>query len=280
MDHNFILSGFADEASPNLGEQIALLKKLGVSYLEPRNVNGKNIVDLTDGELRDMAAQLKEAGIGVSSIGSPVGKIGIHDDMDAECRRLDRALTAAEILGAPYVRVFSFFMKQEEADSLRGEVHSRMERFMRVAEGRGAKLLHENEKGIYGDTDDRCLDLLQQFGPSGLKAIFDPANFLQCGVRPEVAFEKLCPYVAYMHIKDARLGQMEVVPAGRGDGHIKEILSALTPTEMFLSLEPHLSVSPWMENIMADEKIDRTDGNNAVALWTLAHKSLTDLLLD
>lgn len=278
MKHNFILSGFSDEASPNLKEQIALLQKLGVKYMEPRNVNGKNIVDLSDGELRDMAGQLADAGIGVSSIGSPVGKIGIDDDIDAECRRLDRALTAAEILNAPYIRIFSFFVKTEEADSRRGQVLDRMEKLMRVAEGRGAALLHENEKGIYGDTDDRCLDLMRQFGSLGLKAILDPANFLQCGVRPDVAFEKLRPYVTYMHIKDAHLGQMEVVPAGRGDGHIKEILSAIAPKEMFLSLEPHLSVSPWMENIMADEKIDRTDGNNAVALWTLAHKSLVDLL--
>ncbi len=278
MNHSFMLSGFADEASPHLKEQIALLQKLGVSYLEPRNVNGKNIVDLTDGELREMAATLKDGGIRVSSIGSPVGKIGIDDDMENECRRLDRMITAAEMLEAPYVRVFSFFVKQDEADSRRSQVLDRMAKLMRVAEGRPVTLLHENEKGIYGDTDDRCLDLLTQFESSGLKAIFDPANFLQCGVRPEVAFEKLRPYVAYMHIKDAYLGQMEVVPAGHGDGHIRDILEQLNGQAMFLSLEPHLSVSPWMENVMTHENIDRTDGNNAVALWTLAHKSLTDLL--
>ena len=273
MEHRFLLSGFSDEASPNLTEQIALMQKLGVTYIEPRNVNGKNIVDLSDTELREMAKELADADIKVSNIGSPVGKIPLDGDIEAECRRLDRALTAAELLGAPTVRVFSFF----ESQGRREEVFDRMATLMRVAEGRGASLLHENEKGIYGDTDDRCLDLYRTLG---LRAIFDPANFLQCGVRPEEAFSKLAPYVDYMHIKDAFLSQMTVVPAGRGDGHIKEILASLAPREMFLSLEPHLSVSPWMENVMAAERIDRADGSDAAALWTLAHKSLVGILAD
>ena len=273
MNHRFLLSGFSDEASPNLSEQLALMKKLGVRYIEPRNVDGKNIVDLTDGELREMAKKLADAGIGVSNIGSPVGKIPLDGDIAKECDRLDRALYAAEVLGAPYVRVFSFFESQGQRD----KVLDRMAKFQRVAEGRGAALLHENEKGIYGDTDDRCLDLYQTLG---LRAIFDPANFLQCGVRPEEAFRKLAPFVDYMHVKDAFLGQMQVVPAGHGDGHVKEILASLAPREMFLSLEPHLSVSPWMETVMANERIDRADGNDAVALWTLAHRSLLTLLAD
>jgi len=52
----------------------------------------------------------------------------------------------------------------------------------------------------------------------------------------------LKPYVVYMHIKDAVAADGHVVPAGYGDGHLREILSDLWNSgyEGFLSLEPHL----------------------------------------
>ena len=47
----FVLSAFADEAGTTLDEQIAALKRNGISYIEPRNINGKPILTLTDDEL-------------------------------------------------------------------------------------------------------------------------------------------------------------------------------------------------------------------------------------
>lgn len=280
MKHKFLISGFADEASPSLDEQIALLNSLNVKFIEPRVVNGKNIVDLSDSELYEMKERLSENGISVSCIGSPIGKISIDAPMKPELNRLDRALTAAEILGAPYVRVFSFFLNSNEADGRRNEVLDRFSQFMRRVEGRNTSLAHENEKGIYGDTAVRCLDLMKNFSKDGLKCIFDPANFLQCNEETDKAYKMLREYVAYMHIKDAYLGRPEVVPAGHGDGHIREILSSLSEKEMFLSLEPHLSVSPWMESIMEKEEIKRSEGKDSYSLWALAHRSLVNILTE
>ncbi len=103
-------------------------------------------------------------------------------------------------------------------------------------------LLHENEKGIYGDTALRCLDLLQALNCSYVKATFDPANFVQCGEDTIDAFEMLEYYIEYMHIKDAKSGCGTVVPAGQGDGNIDYILQKLHKRGWsgFLSLEPHL----------------------------------------
>ena len=151
---------------------------------------------------------------------------------------------------------------------------------MRRAEGRNTSLAHENEKGIYGDMAVRCLDLMKNFSKYGLKCIFDPANFLQCNEETDKAYTMLREYVAYMHIKDAYLGRPEVVPAGHGDGHIREILSSLSEKEMFLSLEPHLSVSPWMESIMEKEEIKRSEGKDSYSLWALAHRSLVNILTE
>lgn len=114
---------------------------------------------------------------------------------------------------------------------------------MQAAQGTGITLLHENEKGIYGDTPQRCLDLVREINSEDMKLIFDPANFVQCDVEtyPE-AFELLKDHIAYMHIKDALYSDHSVVPAGKGDGKVKEILESLHKRgfEGFLSIEPHL----------------------------------------
>ena len=77
-----------------------------------------------------------------------------------------------------------------------------------------------------------------------LRATFDPANFVQCGVRPfSDAYALLRPYLVYLQVKDARASAGEVVPAGQGDGELRETLAALRDSGFagFMSLEPHLA---------------------------------------
>ena len=72
-DNAFIITGFADEIDPSLDVQLSSLNKLGVGFIEPRVVDGKNITDLTDEEVASMKRRLADARIGVSSVGSPLG---------------------------------------------------------------------------------------------------------------------------------------------------------------------------------------------------------------
>ncbi len=53
-----------------------------------------------------------------------------------------------------------------------------------IAAGQGLVLAHENEKEIFGDTPGRCADLITSVNSPALRATFDAANFVQCGVRP------------------------------------------------------------------------------------------------
>ena len=69
----FLISGFADEVSPDLQKQIEALKRNGIGYLEPRNIDG-GIIKKTDEELYAIRARLDEAGIGISSLGSPMDR--------------------------------------------------------------------------------------------------------------------------------------------------------------------------------------------------------------
>jgi len=241
------LTGFADEISRDLGEQIELLGQLGVKHVELRSAWGTKVLDLTDEQLQQAKSMLDAAGIGVSSVGSDLGKIQITDPFEAHLERARHGVEVAKFLGAPYIRMFSFFVPHgEDPGFYRGEVMRRWTAFIEAAEGHNVTLLHENEKDIYGDTAERCLDILQTMDCPFLKATFDPANFVQCGVKtfPE-AYQLLREHVVYMHIKDALYENGKVVPAGEGEGRVADILRALKDTGWsgFLSLEPHLADS-------------------------------------
>lgn len=75
------ISGFYDEISSALSTQIAVLHELGETYMCPRNVDGKNIADYTFEEFKEkIFPVLKKEGVKFSSIGSPIGKVGIDDE--------------------------------------------------------------------------------------------------------------------------------------------------------------------------------------------------------
>lgn len=241
------LSAFADEISPDLGEQLDVLSGEGIRHLELRGVWNKNVLRLSDEDLDRVGETLRERGFGVSSVGSPIGKIGIRDPFAPHLEDFERALDVAERLQAPYIRIFSFFIPDgEDPAAHRGEVMRRMEELVRRAEKRGVTLLHENEKHIYGDIPERCVDLLQTCASPRLRAAFDPANFVQCGVRPfEDGWPVLAAHTEYGHIKDARFADGSVTPAGQGDGDLHAWLAALKERGFggFLSLEPHLAAA-------------------------------------
>src|SRR5262245_28852819 len=121
------LSGFADEISPDLELQCEVLDELGIRFIEFRSAWGTNILDLDDDQLDEAARILDNHGIRFSSVGSPIGKIGIHDDFDAHQERFGRALEVAKRFNAPYIRLFSFFIPEgEDPASHRDEVLRRM----------------------------------------------------------------------------------------------------------------------------------------------------------
>jgi len=62
-------------------------------------------------------------------------------------------------------------------------------------------------------------------------------------------------YIEYVHIKDAHFSDGVEVPAGEGDGEIKEILMSLKKKgrEYFLSLEPHLAHSGQFQGFSGTE---------------------------
>lgn len=236
----FKFAAFADESSPILSGQINALKRNGFDYLEIRNINGKNISDLTLSEAKEIAAQLADQGLAVKSLGSPIGKIQVDGDYAAHLDLYKHTLDLAGVFGADKIRLFSFYIpKGMDPAACRDTVLRRMDDFVVLAKPHGVTACHENEKGIYGDIASRCLDLHRNV--PGLAAVFDPANFIQCGQDTLEGWEMLCDYVNYMHIKDA-LPDGRVVPPGEGIGYVPVLLEKYAAQGgKLLSLEPHLS---------------------------------------
>lgn len=239
------LSGFSDEISPDLEEQCRLIRELGLRHIELRSAWNINVLDLDDSQLERARATLDRHGIRVSSIGSPIGKIGIEDEFEPHLARSRHAVDVAHRFEAEYIRVFSFFIPEGgDPDDHRDEVLRRMRALAEVAESGRVILLHENEKGIFGDVPRRCADIIESVDSPHLRAAWDAANFVQVGVQPFTdAYEVIRPHLEYVQIKDARFADGEVVAAGRGDGEISETLRALRRDGFtgFFSLEPHLS---------------------------------------
>lgn len=254
---HFLFSAFADEASASVREQIEACKKNRIEFVELRNCDGKNISDFTVDEAKELKKVLDEGGLKVSSIGSHYGKIQITDDFAPHFEAFKNTVEVAKILGAKYIRMFSFYFTQGESyEEYHDEVFARLSAMVDYANENGVLCCHENERGIYGDIPSRCLEIAEYFGDR-LGCIFDPANYILNGSDTKAGFDSLFPYITYLHIKDGLYKEGIVVPAGEGDGNLAYILKKLDEKEgaFFLSVEPHLRTFDGLKDLEANEQL-------------------------
>lgn len=251
------ISGFSDEISSDIVTQFTVLNKLGINYFEPRGINGKNISELNSEELENLKAKMNEFNIKASSIGSPIGKVKLTDDFEAHFELFKKVVNTAKELESKYIRMFSFYHDGEEwSDEERTLVIERLKRMIEYAKAEDIILLHENEKDVYGDTLERCLDLMNELYCDNFRAVFDPANFVQCGEDTKECYLKLKNYIEYMHIKDSK-ADGTIVPAGDGEGNIGYIVGDLISNGYngFISLEPHLGTFEGLADLELDDKM-------------------------
>ncbi len=245
------LSAFADEISADLNEQIAVLQSENIRFIDLRSVWQTNVVELSDEQLSTVKHALEAAGIGVAAIASPLGKVPIDSPFEEHLQYLDRAILAAKTLSSSYIRIFSFYpptnatSPMPDPSSYRDEVLLRLRTMTARARAAGITLIHENEKDIYGDTIDRCVDLLQNINDPHFRSALDPANFLQCAQVPYPdAYQATRPWLAYVHVKDVQADGTLTV-AGNGEAHWPELLQQLHQDGYagFMALEPHLAAA-------------------------------------
>ncbi len=289
MSEKIIISGFADEIDPQLDVQLKVVRDLGMNYICFRAADGKGVAEYSLEEVQEkILPRLNAAGVKVSSLGSPIGKINI-DDEDAYAKQLvqlEELCKICNLLECKYIRMFSFWMVGKNPDEWKEEVLKKLRGFAAIAEKYGVILIHENEKDIYGDTAARCKVILDELASPCFKAAFDFANFVQCGEDTAACWELLKEHVAYIHIKDAVSGKNENVVCGTGEGKIPELLKKAIEEgyEGFLTLEPHLVLFATLQSLEvvdASEVISENkakDGAEGYAMQYNALKAILDTL--
>lgn len=246
MAQSLYISGFADDIAEDFQTRLECLRCLGLRYLCFRVADGKG---LADDLLREFAErilpQTETCGLRISGLGTPLGIIDLQDEAayEKQTRLLERFCAVANIAGCRFLRIFSFFIpKKENTDLFPEHVVAKLKLWIAKAERAGCVLLHENEKGIFGDLPARCLALQRTLDSPCFKAAFDVADFVQCGTDPADAYELLKSYVAEIHIKDALFENGRNVLCGRGDGKSEELLARFVREEKYegiFTLEPH-----------------------------------------
>ena len=243
------LAAFADEIDPNLDVQIEHCRLNGVTHIELRGVDNINVLDFTPAKRAEIRNKVRDAGMGIAAIGSPIGKVAIDRSWPEHFDRFKIAVDAAEFFNAPLIRLFSYYPAGGEGKGAiephRDEIMQRFRAKVDYIKDRPVTLVHENEKGIFGETGKNCVDLMQTINSPKLRTAFDFANFVQAKEKPIDNWPGLKPFTTHIHIKDAVLADGHVVPAGKGDGNIELILidAKNSGYSGFLSLEPHLKVA-------------------------------------
>lgn len=254
---NFILSAFADEIDPSFDTQLSSLKKLGINMLELRGVDGKSFVALTDEEIDAVKEKLDNAGITLSALGSPIGKIAVDGDFESHKALLTRIMDIGDKLKCKRIRMFSFYPAEGmERKEFSEKVYALVDELLKMAEERGFILCHENEKGIYGQSPENVKELADRFG-GRLKVVLDNGNFPFCGEDASGAYALLKNYVEYMHIKDCD-GEGIIVPPGYGNAYLKETLAQINKdvcSDFVLTVEPHLMMFTGLASLSDTDDI-------------------------
>ena len=278
----WVLSCFADEAADDLDAQILAVLQGGMSCIDLRNVNNKNVVDLTMQEARVVRAKLDRAGIRVNMLGSPIGKCSLDVDPQVDVVKLQKLAVVGNVVGCNRVRIFSYYNATAQdgggggggeqggpltSEDWRKASLQRLQNLKAEANKLGMVLFLENEGGLYGDTVEHVLSLFQVLrddntndnAPQIFGSIFDFDNYLQVGEDCWQAWLQLRECTDAFHLKESRKVRAAVkegedsaqesyehVPLGTGDVEARKILQNAKTIGFrgALSLEPHLTHSP------------------------------------
>ncbi len=280
------LTGFADEASQNLDEQIKATKELGWNAIESRNIRGKNIHDISEEDFEIVVQKLSDANVYINCFGSAIANWAknINDPFDITLKEVERAIPRMKRLGTKLIRIMSYARCQ-------GNDQNAAERFKRLTEvvalfkANGIQPVHENCMNYGGMSWKHTLELIEKV--PGLKLIYDTGNspFMKDYSKDGDVWQNgwefynnVKQHVIYIHIKDTLNplpGQKEkYTMPGEGQGFVKEILADLKARNYDggISIEPHLAA------VFHDPAAVNTANDKSYELYVQYGKQLMNLL--
>jgi L-ribulose-5-phosphate 3-epimerase len=239
------LSVVTDEIDEDLARALDVCSDLGITVVEIRSVDGKNIVEHTTKSIAGIQRMLSDQGVRVCAIAAPFLKCEANSDLDLAWRDFERSIRTARKLGAPIVRAFSFW-RADDPRSVFPKLIPILRSAASVATGAGLRLAIENEHSCNVATGDEAAAIVRACRPASLGVIWDPANEARyspaaaSGVAGYIAVRE---QVAHVHMKDVdAAGNWIRVGAGIVDH--RALLTALRRDgyEGCVSVETHYTV--------------------------------------
>lgn len=252
------LTGFADEAAPDLPNQIRATQELGWKYISARSIDGKNIHDLTESEFDTAYAQLESSGIKIAEFGSLIGSWSktIHSNFADTLAEIDRAIPRMQRLGTRIVRVMSYAQEPWGCEQYAQERFRRLRAITARFADAGITAAHENCMNYGGFSSGHTLRLIEEV--PGLKLIFDTGNpvFQRDRSKPDPQpwqdawqfYQDVIDHIIHIHIKDCRNPKAdgeepEYVFPGEGQAYVPAIIDDLKSRDYrgFIAIEPHVA---------------------------------------
>lgn len=243
-------SGISDEAGRDLATQIKAHRELGWNHIELRMVEGINFTQLPEPVYDNAVAQLTEAQMQVSCLGSAIANWArpITCDAQIDIDDLKRAIPRMHRLKIPFIRVMSYPNDPNSPlpeREWRKEAIRRMKELARIAEDAGIVMVHENCSGWGGLSAENSNILLGEVDSPALKVVFDTGNPVTYGQDTWAYYQAVYKDIVYVHIKDARRidGKDHYCYCGEGDGCVREVVADLLAKgyDGGFSIEPHLT---------------------------------------
>lgn len=261
MQPKIPIAAITDEFSPDLAEAIPFMKEIGMTAAELRVINGKNVLDLNEDEVKRAKAALDDSGLPVVSIASPLLKCVLpngpeidsrfqHDvfaskhTFEDQPRLTERAFMLAKFFGAPIVRVFSYW-RTVQPEACQDAIARALSDLAHAAAKENLIVGLENEHACNVGTASETVRALAAITHPNLQIVWDPANALVAGEDPFPLGYSLLPRhrIAHVHAKDCHMEGGQPVWGPLGTRHVrwKSQIAALVADgyKGFLSLETH-----------------------------------------
>jgi L-ribulose-5-phosphate 3-epimerase len=253
-------SGVADEASPDIADQIRAHKSLGWNFIELRSCSNRQIASLSEDEGQRLCETILRSGLEVSCICSPIGNWSRTLDypLDDEFLELARLSVIARQLGTRFVRIMSYADTETNTDNAQARSAARIRKLVAFAEEHGLTLVHENCTGWAGQSSDMTNRLLDEVPSEAFGLLFDIGNGLAYGYDSLNFLHDVLPAVRHVHVKDGT--RLSIVPhssssvsygfPGLGDASVFKCIEMLIDHGYrgHFSIEPHISLIPHLQN--------------------------------
>ncbi len=261
MNPKLRIAAITDEFSPDLATALEPMAAIGMTGAELRVVFGKNIMNLTSGELDEAYELVAAKGMEVIGIASPLLKCVLPGGGDVDSRfqhdifaskhtfedqpRLsEHAFVVAKKMGARIIRVFSYWRTVAPERCFDGIVTA-LTNLAEAAAKEDLIIGLENEHACNIGTAVETARILDVVKHPNLKLVWDPANALVGSENPFPYGYGLLPKdrIVHVHAKDCHMEGHTPVwgPLGTRSVDWKGQIAALLADGYngYLSLETH-----------------------------------------